>query len=105
MKQLLGRATPYKIVLGARDTKKTDEAIAKLEYDRAANAVAVLPLDLSDLRGVKSFAQRALEKVGQGKIDYLLLNAGMYKGAEGAGPHGSKWCEAALVNHFCEFSR
>lgn len=88
--------------MGARDTKATNEAVEKLQFDRAANAVTVLPLELSDLKGVKTFAQRALEKVGNDKIDYLLMNAGLSKDAKDKGPHGMKWCEAAVVNHFCE---
>ncbi|QPG94035.1 hypothetical protein C2857_004234 [Epichloe festucae Fl1] len=102
LKQLLERTTPYNVVIGVRDTKTTDDAVEKLQYDRAANAVTVLPVDLSDLKGVKTFAQQALDSVGQGKIDYLLLNAGMFKGAEEKGRHGSKWCEAAVVNHFSQ---
>lgn len=31
-----------------------------------------------------------------------MLNAGMAKAADGPGPHGSKWCEAYVVNHLCE---
>lgn len=100
LKQLLEQATPYKVILGARDTKSTNDAIAKLQYDKATNAVTVLPVELSDLKTVKTFAQQALEKVGTDKIDYLMLNAGMLKGGE-KGTHG-KWCDAALINHFCE---
>lgn len=62
----------------------------------------MLPLELSNLKAVKSFAQQTLEKLGQEKLDYLLLNAGMAKGAQGPGPHGSKWCEPYVVNHLCE---
>ncbi|KAG5927097.1 hypothetical protein E4U53_002928 [Claviceps sorghi] len=102
LKQLLERTTPYKIILGARDIRTTDEAVEKLEFDRATNALTVLPLDLSDLSGVKSFAQKALEEVGQGKIDYLLLNAALFKGAGDKATHGPKWCEAAVVNHFSQ---
>ncbi|KAG6010525.1 hypothetical protein E4U21_005876 [Claviceps maximensis] len=102
LKQLLERTTPYKIILGVRDAKTTDEAIKKLEFDRAANATTVLPLDLSSLSGVHTFAQQALKEVGQGKIDYLLLNAGMFKGAGDTASDGSKWCEAAVVNHFSQ---
>lgn len=102
LKQLLEHATPYKVILGARDTKTTNDAIAKLQYDKAANAVTVLPVELSDLKTVKTFAQQALEKVGSNKIDYLVMNAGMFKSAEEKGSHG-KWCDAAIVNHFCEF--
>ncbi|KAK2595283.1 hypothetical protein QQS21_006998 [Conoideocrella luteorostrata] len=102
LKQLLEQATAYNIILGARDTKTTSSAVEKLQYDRTANGVTVLPVDLADLKGVNSFAKQTLDKVGQGKIDYLLLNAGMFRAAEEKGSHGSKWCEAAVVNHFSQ---
>lgn len=65
----------------------------------------MLPLELKDLVGVKTFAEQALEtleKLGETKIDYLLLNAGMWKQANECEPYKSKWCEAAMVNHFCK---
>lgn len=61
----------------------------------------MLPLELSDLKGTRVFAQTTLEKLGQDRIDYLLLNAGITNGAENRGPNGSKWCEAYIVNHLC----
>lgn len=51
------------------------------------------------MRTVKSFAQQAQEKLGQDKIDYVLLNAAISKDATQPAPHGEKWCEAAVVNH------
>jgi NAD(P)-dependent dehydrogenase (short-subunit alcohol dehydrogenase family) len=101
IKQLLEQTQPYKIILGARNTSTTQTAFDGLKFD-SANAVSVLPLDLSDLKGVKSFAEKTLEKLGQNKIDYLLLNAGISNGAEKPGPHGSKWCEAYIVNHLSQ---
>jgi hypothetical protein len=65
--------------------------------------VTVLPLELSDVRTVKTFSQQVLEKIGGDKIDYLLLNAAISNGAEKPGPPGWRWCEALVVNHFCEF--
>ncbi|KAK9441697.1 Short-chain dehydrogenase/reductase SDR [Metarhizium brunneum] len=100
LKQLLEQATPYKVILGARDIKTASDAVARLQYDKTANAVAVLPLELADLKTVKAFAQQALDSVGGGKIDYLLLNAGMFKPADKESP--GKWCEAAVVNHFSQ---
>ncbi|EFY91157.1 hypothetical protein MAC_02828 [Metarhizium acridum CQMa 102] len=100
LKQLLEQATPYRVILGARDIKATSDAVARMQYDKTANAVTVLPVELADLKTVKTFAQQALDSVGGGKIDYLLLNAGMFKPADKAS-HG-KWCEAAVVNHFSQ---
>ncbi|KAH6984582.1 hypothetical protein BKA56DRAFT_671081 [Ilyonectria sp. MPI-CAGE-AT-0026] len=102
LKQLLEQAQPYKIILGARNTSSTQAAIDGLQFDKAANGTTVLPLDLSDLKGVKSFAEQTLAKLGQTKIDYLLLNAAITNSAEKPGPNGSKWCEAYIVNHLSQ---
>lgn len=102
MRQLLEQSQPYKVILGARNIQRTQEAYNALTYDRAANPVTVLPLDLSNLRDVQTFAKVTLDKVGEGNIDYLLLNAGISNGAEKPGPHGSKWSEPLIVNHLGE---
>ncbi|KKP06971.1 hypothetical protein THAR02_00951 [Trichoderma harzianum] len=103
IKQLLLQQTqPYKVILGARNTKSTIAAFDALAYDRSGHAVTVLPLELSDVRTVKSFSQQALEKIGGDKIDYLLLNAAITNGAEKPGPKGWRWCESVVVNHFSQ---
>lgn len=105
IKQLLLQQTqPYKVILGARNTQSTIAAYDALGYDRSGHAVTVLPLELSDVRTVKTFSQQVLEKTGGGRIDYLLLNAAISDGAEEPGPHGWRWCEALVVNHFCELA-
>ncbi|KAL6875079.1 hypothetical protein J3F83DRAFT_771362 [Trichoderma novae-zelandiae] len=103
IKQLLLQQTqPYKVILGARNTQSTTAAFDALGYDRSGHAVTVLPLELSDVRTVKAFSQQVLEKIGGGRIDYLLLNAAISDGAEKPGPHGWRWCEALVVNHFSQ---
>ncbi|KAG6153072.1 hypothetical protein E4U37_003280 [Claviceps purpurea] len=102
LKQLLERKTPFKIIFGARDTTTTNQAIKKLDFDRAVHKIVVQPLDLCDLGEVKTFAQRVLEEVGKDNIDYLLLSAGMFKPATEEESWGSKWCEMAVVNHFSQ---
>ncbi|KAJ3533147.1 hypothetical protein NM208_g8120 [Fusarium decemcellulare] len=102
IKQLLEQTQPYKVILGARNIQNTQKAYDEMQYDRGANGVSILPLDLADLKGVKSFAEKTLEKLGQSKIDYLLLNAGISNGAEGPSPHGSRWCESYVVNHLSQ---
>lgn len=104
IKQLLQTSQPYKVILGARNADGAREAYSSLNHD-AKHDVTVLPLELSDLRGVRTFAQQALQKIGQGKIDYLFLNAAISNGADKPGPHGSKWCEPYIVNHLCKASR
>lgn len=104
IKQLLEQSQAYKVILGARNTKATQEAYDGLDFNRDSNSVSISPLELADLKGVKTFAEKTLEKLGQDKIDYLLLNAAISKGAEEPGPNGSKWCESYIVNHLCECS-
>ncbi|KAH7143188.1 hypothetical protein DER46DRAFT_705336 [Fusarium sp. MPI-SDFR-AT-0072] len=103
IKQLLSQSQPYKVILGARNTKNAQKAYDELKFDRESHGVTVLPLELNDLKGVKSFAEQTLDKIGREKIDYLLLNAGLGGvTAEGPGPHGSKWCEPHVVNHLSQ---
>ncbi|KAF5023400.1 hypothetical protein F66182_4557 [Fusarium sp. NRRL 66182] len=102
IKQLLQQTQPYRVILGARSTQNAQKAYDDLQYDRSTGGVTILPLALSDLKAVKSFAEQTLDKLGKTKIDYLLLNAGMSVAAEGPGPHGSKWCEAHVVNHLSQ---
>lgn len=100
VKQLLQQTQPHRLILGARDIVKTQAAYDGLDY-ATTHSVSILPLDLSDLRVVRSFAQQTLEKLGQDKLDVLFLNAALAQPA-GAGPRGSKWCEPYVVNHLCK---
>ncbi|ORY68366.1 uncharacterized protein BCR38DRAFT_422959 [Pseudomassariella vexata] len=111
IKQLLQQTqTPYKFILGARDTARTQAAFASLPYDTSKHSLSILPLELSNLSNVKYFALKTLTKLGGGtqegesKLDYLLLNAAVSKaaGTESPGPNGSKWCEALVVNHLAQ---
>ncbi|KAJ6026042.1 hypothetical protein N7444_013721, partial [Penicillium canescens] len=103
IKQLLEQTQQsYNFILGARDTAGTRAAYDALKFDTAKHSVAILPLDLSDLRSVQSFAKQALSQLGQKKLDSLLLVAGMLNSAEGPGPHGSQWCESYVVNHLAQ---
>jgi NAD(P)-dependent dehydrogenase (short-subunit alcohol dehydrogenase family) len=102
MKQLVEQSQKWKVILGARDTVRTQKAYDALGYDRARQNVSVLPLELSDLRTVKLFAQQTLNRLGQQKIDYLLLNAGISQVPDEPGPHGLKWCPSYVVNHLSQ---
>ena len=103
MKQLLVQNQPYRFILGVRDTQRTKAAFDEVQYDSANHSLTLLPLELADLKNVRSFAQQALQHLGETKVDYLFLNAGMYKSAAGPGPHGSRWSETYIVNHLCTF--
>jgi hypothetical protein len=102
IKQLLLQSQPYRIILGARNITTTQAAFDEVQYDRSANDLALLPLDLADLTGVRTFAQQTIEKLGQDKLDCLLLNAGMAHNCHQPGKHGLKWSEPYVVNHLCE---
>ncbi|PSR83563.1 hypothetical protein BD289DRAFT_453764 [Coniella lustricola] len=102
VKQLLSQSQPYKFILGARDTESATRAYTDLQYDSTKHSLTVLPLELSSLTNVNSFAQQVLDKLGKDTLDYFLLNAGMSKAASEPGPHGSKWCEAYVVNHLSQ---
>lgn len=102
VKQLLEQSQPYRTILGARSPDAAQAMYDDLRYNRGSHTLTVLPLDLADLKGVKSFAQRTLDKLGPSKIDCLLLNAGMADVATEPGPHGSNWCETFVVNHLCK---
>ncbi|VUC26121.1 unnamed protein product [Clonostachys rosea] len=99
IKQLLQQAQPYKVILGARNTEATENAYSSLSFERSKHSLSVLPLELNNLKDVKSFAHQALGKLGDDSIDYLLLNAAISDPAQGPGPHGSKWSEILVVNH------
>lgn len=104
VKQLLQQSTtPHRFVLGCRDTTATESAYEAIKYDDKKHSVSILPLNLSNLKSVKSFAHESLQQVGSNKLDYVLLNAGMSKDANELGPNGSQWCEPLVVNHLCEF--
>ncbi|KAJ9144640.1 NAD(P)-binding protein [Pleurostoma richardsiae] len=103
VKHLLSQAQqPYRFVLGARDKAQAQAAYDGINYDASRHSLSVLPLDLADLRDVKTFAQQILERLGQTPIDYLLLNAANIKSSSVAAPHGSKWCESYVVNHLSQ---
>ncbi|RYP52055.1 hypothetical protein DL768_002738 [Monosporascus sp. mg162] len=102
VKKLLGQTQPYNFVLGVRDTQRTRAAFDELKYDSTRHSITLLPVELSDLKNVKTFAQQTLDSLGETNIDYLFLNAAMHKDANGPGPHGSKWSESYLVNHLSQ---
>ncbi|KAJ5550583.1 hypothetical protein N7535_001474 [Penicillium sp. DV-2018c] len=102
IKQLLQQTQPYRFILGARDTETTRLAYNDLNFDKSKHTVSILPLDLLNLKSVQSFAKQALTELGQNPLNYLFLVAGLASSAEGPGPHGSKWCDSAVVNHLAQ---
>ena len=82
--------------------QRTVAKLAELQYDNSRHRVVVLRLELTDLMSVHEFAENALARVPDlTPVNTLFLNAGMSKDA-GPSSHGSKWCDAQVVNHLCE---
>ncbi|KAI1427557.1 hypothetical protein F5Y12DRAFT_737191 [Xylaria sp. FL1777] len=104
IKQLLVQSQPYNFILGARDLKTTTDAYNALKYENNSHTITIFPLELNNMRSVKTFAQQTLEKLGSSPVDYLMLNAatGMIKTVAETGPHGSRWIEPYLVNHLSQ---
>ncbi|CAI4212369.1 unnamed protein product [Parascedosporium putredinis] len=89
---------PYKVLLGARNAEAAKSAYDAVDFDKTKHSISVLPLELSDLKSVKTFAAQALEALGGESLDYLLLNAALGPGGESSKPTGSKWREIQVVN-------
>lgn len=99
----MNQTQPYNFILGARDTARTTAAFGEVQFDSARHSLTILPLELSSLKGTGAFAQQALKKIGNKKLDYLFLNAGLAGDAsKPTGPDGLKWCEPLVVNHICK---
>ncbi|KAL2752398.1 hypothetical protein ACRALDRAFT_1077700 [Sodiomyces alcalophilus JCM 7366] len=102
VKQLLQQTQAqqrYRFILGARNVAKAQDDYAALAFDTSKHQVTILPVELSNLRDVRTFARQALDALGSDKVDFLFLNAATTGSAEKPGPFGSKWCEAHVVNH------
>ncbi|KAL8341663.1 hypothetical protein RB598_003546 [Gaeumannomyces tritici] len=106
VKQLLSQVDqPYRLILGARDTAKARTDFDSLGFDAARHSLTVLPLELTDLAGVRTFAKKALEDLGRsddGRLDYLVLNAAAAFPAETGDPNRSKWCDAYTINYLSQ---
>ncbi|KAJ6468091.1 hypothetical protein C8R47DRAFT_1055910 [Mycena vitilis] len=102
IKQLLYQQQPYRFFLGARDVAQTEAAYKALKFDESQHSVDVLPLQLSDLKSVKTFSQNVLKRVESGHIDYLLLNAAQSNGAVSTKSKDVKWCQSYIVNHLSQ---
>ena len=99
VKQLLQQPEPHNFILGVRDIERTRAAYKDAGLDNSKHTLHLLQLDLSDLRSVQLFVQKALAQLGPNKLDLLFLNAGVLDDASGPGPHGSQWCQGYVVNH------
>lgn len=99
---LLDQPTPFKFILGVRDPSKSKPQFDSLRYDTSKHDISLHKVDFANLREVRTFAREAIATLGKDKLDYVLLNHGMAKGANGPGEHGSPWSESFVVNHQCK---
>ncbi len=63
------------LVVTARDAKKADEALNRIEEEAPGATVDVISLDLADLNDVQRAANEV--KVGYSRVDILVNNAGI----------------------------
>jgi short-subunit dehydrogenase len=61
VRQLLAQSQPYKLILGARNTKSVEAAFNALKYGSVKHSLTIFQLELSELKGLKTFAQQTLE--------------------------------------------
>lgn len=64
-----------KVIIGSRDTRRGEEAIIKMKQTVPDIQVSVEPLNLANLKSVRSFADTILSK--ETGIDILINNAGV----------------------------
>jgi len=63
------------VIIGSRDLRRGEEAIIKMKQTASDVQASVVPLNLADLKSVRSFADTILAKVKG--IDILINNAGV----------------------------
>ncbi|ORY73638.1 hypothetical protein BCR35DRAFT_307097 [Leucosporidium creatinivorum] len=110
--QLLLQQSPltWHIIIASRSPTRGQQIVDQLTAlaPTRNHRLTCLPLDLTLLGSVKQFATRVQEELagasseeeGEGKIDVLLLNAGVYKPT--FTPLAGGWSEEAMVNHFAQ---
>ncbi|KAK0622430.1 hypothetical protein B0T14DRAFT_426089 [Immersiella caudata] len=109
IKQLLSQsAQPYNFILGVRNVEKTQAAFNSLNFDRAFHTLTLLPLDLSNLPTVVTFAAQTLSTLASANLSYLFLNAAISEPAGPAepprttNPNDSRWSKTYIVNHLSQ---
>lgn len=92
-------APQYHLILGARNAPQAQRSFASVvDSSSSQHKVNVEPLELSDLSSVRIFAKTVLRQLNDGKLDVLLLCAGIVKAADSS-KYRSRWSEAFVVNH------
>ncbi|KAF9447723.1 short-chain dehydrogenase [Macrolepiota fuliginosa MF-IS2] len=70
-----------RVILACRSKQKGDTAVQRLEEETGCHNVECWSIDLSNFDSVRTFADRAIEKLG--RIDVLLLNAAILSSPSG----------------------
>ncbi|KAK8022695.1 hypothetical protein PG993_013462 [Apiospora rasikravindrae] len=93
----------YTVIIGCKDVAFATSQYATVVVSNRKHKLVFLHLELSNLGSVHRFAEQAIanmpkdEQVNYLPLDYLFLNAETVQKA-GTSTHGSKWCDAQIVN-------
>ncbi|KAK7937324.1 uncharacterized protein PG986_014192 [Apiospora aurea] len=107
LKQLLQAkqfARNYTVIIGCRDVGFATSQYAAVGYENRKHRLVFLTLEPSNLMSVHEFAEQVIARTPRDEeldylpLDYLFLNADTAQEA-GTSTHGSKWCDAHIVNH------
>ena len=78
IKALLRSSKPYLILLGCRDPRKGEQALAELydEFPNAARSIDIVLIDIAEDEDIKNLFQYV--KSEYGRVDILINNAGTF---------------------------
>ena len=78
IKALFRSSKPYFILLGCRDPRKGEQALAELydEFPDAAHSIDIVLIDIAEDQDIKSLFQYV--KSNYGRVDILINNAGTF---------------------------
>lgn len=88
---------PTRVILGCRTKEKAETAAEEIQQT-ASSETTVEPwqIDLADFKSVSSFADR-YETEGNGRLDLLVMNAGVNTGTHSKDESG--WEKSLKINH------
>jgi len=99
IRQVIAQPTPWTIHLAARTPDKVSSAVSSFSHGSSSTTANAHHVDLLELHSVQSFASSTLQALGDSKLDYLLLNAGMLGNEREPPVKGARYTDAFIVNH------
>ena len=78
VKALIRSSKTYHIILGSRDLRKGERALAELyeEFPNPAHGIDIVKIDIAEDQHIKSLFQYVQSKYG--RVDILINNAGTF---------------------------